>query len=96
MLNRLCVKLAVKRILRFPRAKILICSDSLFFRFALVHIRSTETLLVEIQNAISTINNYDLNLDFQHLQGHSGILENERTLFEYSRGLICKGNVFES
>lgn len=58
------LNLAVKRILHFPGAKILISSDSLSSLFALVNFRNYEKFVDEIQNTISTSNGYNINLDF--------------------------------
>ena len=75
----LCLNLAVKHVLQYTGARILICSDSLSSLLSLCDVRSFEKLVVEVQ---STLNNtLDIDLDFTHVRGHTGIHGNERADF---------------
>lgn len=73
----MCLNLAVKHILLFPGDMVFICSDSLSSLFVLINVRSFETLVVEIQNIAITNNDCNVNLNFTHVRGQSGVIGNE-------------------
>ena len=75
----LCLNLAVKHVLQYTGARILICSDSLSSLLSLCDIRSFEKLVVEVQSILS--NTLDIYLDFMHVRGHTGIYGNQRADF---------------